>query len=367
MNNQNRANHSRFSFGKISAAAAAIAASLMLAACGGGSESAVDAATVKAAAADTTPEATAKAAATTTGSIFYGMNGHITNGGAYDNTAYATQLSQLRDLGVKIFRNDVYSLPSAKVLATVAKQFAAGGVQVYPVMLLGLNYNSESAAYNAGYTMGQQTAQTYKYTYYEVGNELEADALAGNYDGNVWNQYSNQPFTIARGVIRGMIAGVKSVDSSAKIIVNGTWKHTAFFQMLLDGSQPDGTHGHPTVSWDITAWHWYSNQGDMTNACGGTGCHDILGVISSFGRPVWINEFGVRPEYGTNDAIASYLTGSLMMQQYYNVASKYNIQSIQDFELYDSQEGNYGLLQSDGKTKKPAYTAVKNFIASHPK
>lgn len=365
MTNQNQASNSlldRFPLGKISAIAVAVTTSLMLAACGGGSEGTVDAATVKAA---DIPEATAKAA--TTGSIFYGMNGHITNGGAYDNTSYATQLSQLQDLGVKIFRNDVYNLASAKVLATVAKQFAAGGVQVYPVMLLGLGFDTEEAAYNAGYTMGQQTAQTYKYAYYEVANELDSAALAGNYDGNIWYQYSNQPFMIARGVIRGMIAGVKSVDSSAKIIVDGTWKHIAFFQMLLDGSQPDGTHGHPTVSWDITAWHWYSDQGDMTHACGGTGCHDILGIISSFGRPVWINEYGVRPEYGSNDAIAAYLTGNLMMLQYYTQASKYNIQSIQGFELYDSQEGNYGMLQSDGKTQKAAYTAFKNFVASHPK
>jgi hypothetical protein len=359
-NNTKSAPH-RFSFGKFSALAAAAVTSLILAACGGGSESAVDAATAKAA----TPEATAKAA--TTGTIFYGMNGHITNGGAYDGTPYATQLSQLQDLGVKIFRNDVYNLASAKVLANVAKQFAAGGVQVYPVMLLGLSYNTEQDAYNAGFTMGQQTAQTYKYAYYEVGNELDSPALAGNYDGNVWNQYSNQPFMIARGVMRGMIAGVKSVDKSAKIIVDGTWKHIAFFQMLADGSQPDGTHGHPTISWDITAWHWYSDMGDMTHACGGTGCHDVLGILASFGKPVWINEYGVRPEYGTNDAIASYLSGSMMMTQYYTYASKYNIQSIQSFELYDSQEGNYGMLQSDGVTKKPAYTAVKNFIASHPK
>jgi hypothetical protein len=347
---------------KISAAAAILAISLMLAACGGGSEGSTDATTDKS---TDLPAATAKAA--TPASIFYGMNGHITNGGAYDNTPYATQISQLQDLGVKIFRNDVYNLASARVLATVAKQFAAGGVQVYPVMLLGLGFDTEEAAYKAGFVMGQQTAQTYKYSYYEVANELDSAALAGNYDGNIWWQYSNRPFTIARGVIRGMIAGVKSVDSSAKIIVDGTWKHIAFFQMLLDGSQPDGTHGHPTVSWDVTAWHWYSDQGDMTNACGGTGCHDILGIISSFGRPVWINEFGVRPEYGSNDTIASYLTGNLMMQQYYTQASKYNIQSIQAFELYDSQEGNYGMLQRDGTTKKAAYAAVKDFIVSHPK
>jgi len=346
----------------LSAITAAIAVSVAITGCGGGSESIVDSATDKTA---SMPAATDKAA--TSASIFYGFNGHITNGGAYDSTPYATQLAQLQSLGAKIYRNDVYSQASAKVLATVAKTFAAGGVQVYPVMLLGLNYNSEQAAYNAGYVMGQQTAQTYKYTYYEVGNELEIKTLAGNYDGNLPNHYSSQPFTIARGVMRGMIDGVKSVDSSAKIVVDGTWKHTAFFRMLADGSQPDGTRGHPVVNWDVTAWHWYSDQGDMTHACGGTGCHDILGVLSSFNKPIWINEYGVRPTYGTNSAIASYITGSLMMQQYYTNAAKYNIQSIQAFELYDDSEGAYGLIQSDGRTQKPAFAAVKNFIATHPK
>ncbi|WP_250536605.1 lipopolysaccharide biosynthesis protein [Caballeronia sp. AZ10_KS36] len=362
--NNNQATQSPKFLSKAKAAtfATAVVLSALLTACGGGGEAAIDAATNKSA---DLPQATDKAA--TTGSIFYGANGHITNGGAYDSTAYATQLAHLQNLGVKIYRNDVYSQASAKVVATVAKTFAAGGVQVYPVMLLGLNYNSEQAAYNAGYTLGQQTAQTYNYTYYEVGNEMEARTLAGNYDGNIWYHYSNQPFTIARGAIRGMIAGVKSVNSSAKIIVDGTWKHTAFFQMLADGSQPDGTHGHPTVSWDITAWHWYSDQGDMTHACGNTGCHDVLGVLQSMGKPIWINEFGVRPTYGTYSSIASYMTGSLMMQQFYNNAAKYNIQSIQAFEMYDDSEGAYGLMQGDGKTQKPAYTAVKNFIATHPK
>jgi len=147
----------------------------------------------------------------------------------------------------------------------------ASGVTVYPVILLGTGFNSEQDAYNAAYTLGQQVAGTYKYKYYEVGNELEAQALNGNVDGTSWTHYRNQPYVLARGVIRGLIAGVKSVDGSAKIVVNGTWLHYAFFQMLMDGSQPDGTRGHPTVSWDVTAWHWYSNQGNMTRACGGTG------------------------------------------------------------------------------------------------
>ncbi len=46
-----------------------------------------------------------------------------------------------------------------------------------------------------------QVAQTY-YKYYEVGNELDSAALAGNYDGNIWYHYSNQPFMVAHGLMR---------------------------------------------------------------------------------------------------------------------------------------------------------------------
>ncbi|WP_061171562.1 hypothetical protein [Caballeronia hypogeia] len=341
--------------------AAAVVASATLAACGGDSGSAVDAATGKSAA----PKSTAKAASGN-GSIFYGVNGHNTNGGAYDGTSPQTQLAQLQELGATIYRNDVYSAASAKALANVANTIENGGVTMYPVMLMNLNYNNEDDAYQAGFVMGQQTASSYHYKYYEVGNELEAKTLNGNWDGNLWTHYTNWSFMLARGVIRGMIAGVKSVDGSAKIVLGGTWKHTAFFQMLADGSQPDGSWGHPTVSWDITSWHWYSNEGDITHACGNTGCQDVLQTLHSMGKPIWINEFGVRPDFGSYDQIAAYITGNTMMAQFVSVASKYNIQSIQAFELYDDSEGDYGLIQGDGTTKKPAYWSYKNFVLGNP-
>ncbi|SAK60967.1 hypothetical protein AWB77_02092 [Caballeronia fortuita] len=341
---------------------AALVASMTLAACGGSDDPADTAASAKSA---TAPESTAKAA-NGSGSIFYGVNGHNSNGGAYDVTSAQTQLAQLQELGATIYRNDVYSQTSANMVAGIAKTMEDAGITMYPVILMNLNYDSEDEAYDAGFKLGQQTANSYRYKYYEVGNELEAKALIGNVDGTVWYQYNNWSYMLARGAIRGMIAGVKSVDGSAKIVLGGTWLHTAFFQMLADGSQPDGTWGHPAVSWDITSWHWYSSQGDMTHACGGTGCHDVLQFLHDMGKPVWISEFGVRPDFGSYSQIANYITGNLMMAQFASVASKYNIQSIQAFQLYDDSEGAYGLVQNDGSTKKPAYWAYKNFVQGHP-
>ncbi|WP_350029469.1 hypothetical protein [Caballeronia sp. GAWG1-5s-s] len=304
-------------------------------------------------------------------SIFYGANGHNNEGGAYDISTPARQLSQLQDLGAKLYRNEVYSQATATKLAGIARSMAAGGVTVFPVLLSDpRTFNSETDAYSAGFALGQQTATSYRYPYYEVSNELGAMTLVGNVDGVYPQQFDNALFQKARGVIRGMIAGIKSVDTNGKIIIGGdTWLHYGFDDMLWNGTQPDGTAGHPKVTWDITGWHWYSEQGDITRACGGTGCHDVLAALQAFGKPIWLTEFGVRPSYGSDAQIASYMVGNTMMAQFVAVASRYNLQAIQVYELYDDPvggEGNYGLLMNDGVTQKPVYAAFKNFVAAHP-
>ncbi|MCE4543207.1 MULTISPECIES: glycosyl hydrolase [unclassified Caballeronia] len=305
--------------------------------------------------------------------IFYGANGHNNGGGAYDISSPALQLAQLQNLGVKLYRNEVYNRASVNKLAGIAKMMAAGGVTVFPVLLVGTDFDSESDAYDAGYALGRQTAQSYRYPYYEVANELGSSngALLGNVDGVYPEHYDNAIFQKARGAIRGLIAGIKSVDTSGKIILGGeTWLHYSFDQMLAAGTQPDGSGGHPVVMWDITAWHWYSEQGDITNACGGTGCHNVLRVLQRFGKPIWLTEVGVRPWHGSDQQIASYMVGNRMMAQFVSLASQYDVQAIQVYQLYDDPsdgEGSYGLVKNDGKTEKAAYTAFKNFVAANPK
>jgi hypothetical protein len=384
---------------KSASVASALAASLLLAACGGGG-SAGDAASSVAATSSATPASSATASTTpsdtaaatsatpdnpaavtattsnvttasTTKPIFYGVNGHNNEGGAYDISSPALQLSQLQTLGARLYRNEVYNQASATKLAGIAKTMAAGGITVFPILLSGIDYNSESDAYNAGYTLGRQTATAYRYAYYEVSNELGADALTGNVDGVYPEHFDNTKFQKARGVIRGMIDGIRSVDSTGKIVMGGgAWMHYGFDQMLANGTQPDGSSGHPALNWDITAWHWYSDQGDITHACGGTGCHDVLAALQQLGKPIWLTEFGVRPEYGTDDQIAAYLVGNTMMAQFVAVASKYDLQAIQAYQLYDDPdggEGAYGLLKNDGKTQKASFAAYKSFVANNPR
>jgi hypothetical protein len=318
----------------------------------------------------TTPTATA--AAGSPGGLFYAMNGHINQGGAYARSSQSTQIAQLKDLGVTMYRNDVWDAQGAAVVGQLADAGKTSGVSVYPVLTP--SYSSaadETAAYNDGFTLGKSAAAALigKVNYYEVGNEFGDTVLSCGCDGNQPSNYDNTNFQKARGSIRGMIDGIKSVDTSGKIIINAnSWLHTAFDDMLMNGTQPDGTSGHPKVTWDVTAWHWYSDMGDITHA-GGGGTNVLQYLKNTYGKPIFLTEVGVRP--GMSDAATgSYLVGNTMLGEYQANAANYNIQSVELYELYDDAsnggDGNYGLLTDTGNTPKASYATLKSFIASHP-
>jgi hypothetical protein len=313
----------------------------------------------------------ATTAASTTQSIWYGVNGHVNQGGAYANTTFATQGAQLKDLGLTLYRQDVWDAAGASNLKALATAVQPYGVRVLPVLTTSpYSYTSETASYNAAYSLGQTVAQTLKGSVagYEVGNELEIGAMLGG-DGNQPSQYDNIKFQLARGTIRGLIDGIHSVDTATTIAVSPSgWLHFAFDEMLWNGTQPDGTTGHPTARWDVTSWHWYSDMGSITNACGGSGCFNVLQRLQSdFGKPIWLTEYGFRPNGSDTDA-GNYVVNT--MSAYNSIAKQYNVQSISLYELYDDLiyggDGNYGLVSSDGLTKKVNYSQIKNFIASNP-
>ncbi|WP_244808325.1 hypothetical protein [Caballeronia zhejiangensis] len=152
--------------------------------------------------------------------VFYGINGHWVRGGPYALASPALQKDQLGSLRAKMYRNEVYDEGSAIMLAEFAQTMASiGKITVYPVIIQTLNFADEESAYNASYKLAQEIVGVQRYAYYEVTNELAPQCLLGWVDG-VWNtQYNNEKFKIARGVIRGLIAGIKSLDATGKIII----------------------------------------------------------------------------------------------------------------------------------------------------
>jgi hypothetical protein len=307
-------------------------------------------------------------------SLFYGMNGHMAyNSGIYETMSAAAQLALLKDLGVTNYRADVASAGMAQVLATaLTGAFAGSGVSILPVLnAVSAGWNvalSESAAYTLGYDLGAAVATPLKglVKYIECGNELDVPVQIGG-NGSTPDSWSPAYWPAFRGVIRGMIDGVKAIDSTIQCGVNvGVPMAYGALQMLWNGVSPNGTatgvSGAEVLQWDFTSYHWYLSSGDIQCGWNNNSCVNVLEVLaSSFGKPIWLTEWGWSGASDTPAQAAAYVTTALT--EYLSVKDTYNIQSVMMYALIDP---DYGLIQEDGVTKNPAYAVFKNFTAANP-
>jgi hypothetical protein len=307
-------------------------------------------------------------------SLFYGMNGHMAyNSGVWYTMGAAAQLAILKDLGVTNYRADVASTGMAKVLADALNgPFKNSGVSILPMLnpaSCGWNTSlSESAAYTLGYNLATGVTQQLKglVQYMECGNELEV-AVRTSGDGHLSSNYDPAKWLPYRGVIRGMIDGVRAIDPTIKVGVNcGIALSYRALQMLWNGITPNGStngvSGAAAIRWDITCYHWYESSGDATCGWQNSQCYDVLQALKdSFGVPIWLTEWGWYGQIDTPDQQAAYVTKALT--QYKSIKDKYNIQSVMMYAVIDD---TYGLIKGDGVTKNSAYTAFKNFVAANP-
>jgi hypothetical protein len=305
-------------------------------------------------------------------SVFYGIAGHLEHRGAYLTSDYGRQISQLRDLGVTMYAQDVSNADSAHLVADFARQAAKSciGVLALVTPFEPEKRRNEQETFERGYALGKIAGSTLKglVTYYQVGNEYDNwTILDGGRSGLSPKDYDNAKFMKARGSILGLIKGIRETNPDAKILLTSfSWLHFGFVDMLFAGTQPDGTAGHTIPHWDITAWHWYSNMGSIL-AAGDQKINVLQRLRDSYGKPIWLTEYGVRPTHGDPGA---YLVGKDALKGFVSVAKTYGIQNATLYELYDDQryggDGNYGVIKDDGETRKPRFDVVRDFIKANP-
>jgi hypothetical protein len=300
--------------------------------------------------------------------VFYGISGHVGQGGVYDKMSYEQQLSHIKELGMTMYGHDVFDYASTQKVLRIAKLAKKQCIGVFATLTADLNsYANEDAAYRDGLKLGRMVATTLKgvVQYYQVGNEYENVSIRRGH-GSHPDDYDNASFQKARGSILGMIDGIKSANPSATIVMCPLgWLHFGFLDMLSTGTQPDGSRGHRIPKWDITAWHWYSDMGDITAV---RGINVLRHLHDTYRKPIWITELGVRPG-ASEQASAAYLVGPNALGGLIQYAKQYNIQNVTLYELLDDEayggDGNYGLLGGDGIVRKHRYDVVKRFIAAH--
>jgi hypothetical protein len=319
------------------------------------------------------PCADPRIAAAATPGAFYGINGH------YDYPFTPAQVvGALRALGCTTYRLGCINTPAQlnPVVAT-ASAFQSAGLTLFTLVNYGLRdangvlYTSETAAYNATFAGAAAIATAlapYGVTMYECGNELTRDpAIIMNSAtaGSGPTDFNNTNWPIMRGVMRGMIAGIKSVQPNAKCGINFCVADVAASDMLWDGLQPDGTGGYPKVRWDITTWHNYQAYGDIFNVGtdgAGPGFNLPVYCKARYGVPFMITEWNANPE-STDTFRASYVTQQL--GEFYAARKADAIQSVMYYEL-TSGDHTYGIVTDDLVPIEPTYDAFRNFVAANP-
>lgn len=303
--------------------------------------------------------------------MFFGMNGH------YDYTYTPPQLiAILKGMGCNMYRVGCNS--TSKQISAVAKlasAFNGTGISMLCLIQQGLTdasgalYGSEAAAYADAYNTGLTVASAlkpYGVTMYECGNELtrrSQTVLYSNRAGTDVADFNNANWPVMRGVMRGLIAGVKAVQPDAKCGINFCVADIGASDALWDGFQPDGTSGYPKVRWDITTWHNYEVYGDLFDiGSDGAGPHFDLPQYckARYGVPFMITEWNANPEQ-TDAYRATFVQSRL--QSFYDARKTHNIHSAMYYVL-DSGNHTFGIM-INGAPITPTYNSYVNFTSTH--
>lgn len=280
----------------------------------------------------------------TTENFYFGVNGHPLNQEAYATLSAEQQMLLLKSLGMNIYRVDFTVTSQGKIVPAqrFEKLRAAAdmaGITILPMLPdAKLDYNdTEDAAYQQGYLRGYGFAQehgTY-FTYYNIGNELDNDCILPNKSGKIAAHYDSKKFRVIAAHLKGMDEGVKAADKDAQTMINASWMHYKYLQMLED-------YG---VKYDIVAYHWYSDM--ETAAASAYQINDITTFLAKqFKKPIWFTEINIRNKTGSipEETQRDFLNTVISKCQ-----NNPNVHAVIIYELFNqpvfnSSESHYGLF-----------------------
>lgn len=220
----------------------------------------------------------------------------------------------------------------------------------------GAIYADENTAYNANKAHAATVATTmapYGINTYEAGNELTRDKaiiIDSRTAGNKPTDFNNANWPI----LRGMIDGVKSVQSTARVSVNFCVADIAASDMLWDGFQPNGT-----------TWHNYQAYGDIFSVGtdgSGPGFNLPAYVKARYGKPFWLTEWNSVENSSTTDR-AAYIQSKL--PEFYNARKIHGIESTMLYELISGNDLSWGIVRNNLLAVQPEYGVFQTFVKQH--
>lgn len=312
--------------------------------------------------------------------LMFGVNGH------HDTPqSPALVVSLMQGLGATVYRVNCTEDPTALGPVTALAEAMQGtGITLFPVMDSGLNdasgalFASEDAAYSQGHTTGSAVAAAlspYGVTMFECGNELTRNGaiiLPGETAdaGTKAVDFNNDNWPLMRGLMRGLIDGVKSVQATARIGINFCKSDIGASDALWDGLQPDGSGGYPLVRWDITTWHNYEGDGDIFGiGTDGAGPSFNLPVYTKarYGTPFMMTEWNSDPNWSEDVQVTLEHRASYIPPQLAEFQAHRTTEGFQSAMLYELDGGTeWGLVDDAGTPVQPPYQAFQSYVAAHP-
>lgn len=333
---------------------------------------------------------------------FFGVNIHIGYTSSFwPNMTVASYLARFAQMGIQTVRTNIASVAKANAVLSTVKGLIAGGIDVLVVIDASPNLGSTfSAQQSAASTLGASLATALMGSgvkYIETSNEFDFNCKINGpnprtfvADGGSYDDFTSSKFECWRGWTSGMLSGIRGVTSEFKLgYASGVAFPQTAFRMLREGRDTTGAVTQTPLALDFLGAHFYDTQGNPTSfTCKSrTGASvatnslaELRGLTGNATYDVpqtpafelMVTEWGSRAS-DTNQG-SFYATRT---QDFFTWKSTYNIKAIYAYVLFadvtDSGTGpvfgvnalNFGLIQADGATVKPAYTSFCSAISSN--
>ncbi|MGH7226260.1 MAG: glycosyl hydrolase, partial [Gemmataceae bacterium] len=248
-------------------------------------------------------------------------------------------------------------------------------IRLLPVVILPpQQYWDETFAYHAARQAVVAMARRFngRISVWEIGNEYDLYCVKSGTDGASPADYSSKRFNVVRGLIQGMLAGLKDGSPHSRSIVETTQRtKTSLDSGFLARLMNDG------VSFDFVGYHFYTRDGHVPMA--GDRVNSLAALHSEFHKPIWITEFdqsASSPDRGPNaDPAAQAIALTTALHEITVNAARYDVINADIYELLDQPEllhnpgdkpaqAQFGIFDAHGGYTAAA-TAVKNFVHAY--
>lgn len=331
-----------------------------------------------------------------TKSAWAGANIHIKYGDGTtvvsnypQNQTPSTYVAFAQDLGIKWYRTNITTAQDAVKAQPYFTAFRAAGIEPFVVI------NAEPASftvsyatnYSLGLSLGQAIGQALAgyCVYVETSNEIDKyvriDKLAGakradgsSVDGSQRSDFNDTWLNAFCGWNSGVAAGLRQYISGVKIGYAPGTGFGAYIvgEMWQKGIDTNGNVVRAPEPVDYQSFHWYTSMANPQSATpsGGTALNIFQECYRRMGVPMFITEWGSSITDAPTAALqASQLTSRA--HSFWDTHANDHIAGAFFYGLFpnpaeegDNDTTNWGLVQKDGITIKPSYTAFKSFIAT---